>query len=297
MTKLCIVFDRLRSEEKMLKSEAESLGCQISMLDAKTAHLDTDTELDEFASGDVTLERCISYFRGLHMTAALESMNMPVINSYDVASICGNKMLMTLRLKRAKVKTPKTYFAFSSDTIKDVFERAKYPLVIKPVIGSWGRGVVPIYDEDTLMAILEARTVTDGPFDRVFYLQEIITSSRHLKGEKRRDIRVITVGGEPISAMYRDAAGGFRANVAVGGEPKPCEITPQMAELAIAASDAVGGGILGVDMMEKSNDNQDGDELIVHEVNNTVEFKGISKVSQKNIPKAMVQYAINVAKR
>ncbi len=298
MTKLCIVFDRLRSEEKMLKSEAESLGCQISLLDAKTAHLDTDTKLDELISGDVTLERCISYFRGLHMTAALESMNMPVINSYDVASVCGNKMIMTLRLKNARVATPKTYFAFSSDTVKDVVESAKYPLVIKPVIGSWGRGVVPIYDEDTLMAILEARTVTDGPFDRIFYLQEIINSSGHLRGEqKRRDIRVIMVGDEPISAMYRDAAGGFRANVAVGGEPKPCEITPQMAELAIAASKAVGGGILGVDMMEKSNDNQDGDELIVHEVNNTVEFKGISKVSQKNIPKAMIQYAIDVARR
>ena len=297
MTRLCIVFDRLRSEEKMLKSEAESLGCQTSMLDAKTARLDTDTNRDGLLQSDVVLERCVSYFRGLHMTAALESMQIPVINTYDVATVCGNKMIMTLKLKRASVATPKTYFGFSSETAQEILDDVGYPLVIKPVIGSWGRGVIPIRDADTLGAILEARAVTDGPFDRIFYLQEIINTNA--ESEQTRDIRVITVGGEPVAAMYRKSAGGFRANVAVGGDPEPCKITPHMAELAAAASEAVGGGILGVDMLENGNHNSNdkSDELVVHEVNNTVEFKGISKVAQKNIPKAMVQYAIDVAKR
>lgn len=299
MTRLCIVFDRLRSEEKMLKAEAQSLGCDVSMFDAKTAILNTDTVPEDMPQlGCVVLERCVSYFRGLHMTNMLESMGLPVINTYGVASTCGNKMHMTIRLKRANIPTPKTHFALSSEAAKKVFEIAGYPLVIKPVIGSWGRGVMPIRDHDTLGAIIEARAVTDGPFDRIFYLQEVVQKPPHIK--ETRDIRVITVGGEPVAAMYRRSAGGFRANVAIGGDPEPCKITPRIAELASAASEAVGGGILGIDMMEdgaRCKGKGDGEELVVHEVNNTVEFKGLSKVAEKNIPKSMIQYALGIAKR
>ncbi|MDE0090183.1 MAG: RimK family alpha-L-glutamate ligase [Thaumarchaeota archaeon] len=295
MTRLCIAFDRLRAEEKMLKSEAESLGCRVLMLDAKTAASSTDSAPGDVIPGggcDVVLERCVSYFRGLHMTSVLESLDVRVINAYEVAAACGNKMIMTLRLKRAGVSTPKTHFAFSAEAAESVMKDAGYPLVIKPVVGSWGRGVIPIRGPDTLAAILEARSVTDGPFDRIFYLQEVIRRSEDAEG-RTRDIRVITVGGEPVSAMYRmSAGGGFRANLALGGDPVACSMTPEMAELASAASDAVGGGILGVDMMER----EDG-RLVVHEVNNTVEFKGLSRVSERNIPKAMVQFAVDAARK
>lgn len=293
MTRLCIVFDRLRSEEKMLQREADALGYQTIMLDAKTARISTETTTNDMELGDVVLERCISYFRGLHMTAALEFVQVPVINRLKVASICGNKMLMTLRLKEAGVRTPKTHFAFSGESATATIEEAGYPLVIKPVVGSWGRGVIPIRNRDTLDAILEGRTVTDGPFDRTYYLQDIVEGP----SDTIRDIRVITVGGEAIAAMYRRSAGGFRSNVALGGDPELCEITSEMRELAAAASDAVGGGILGVDMLEDAQSSTAGSQLVVHEVNNTVEFKGLSKVSPRNIPKAMVEFAIDHVRR
>ncbi|MFB5648104.1 MAG: lysine biosynthesis enzyme LysX, partial [Candidatus Nitrosomaritimum aestuariumsis] len=100
MSKVCIVFDRLRSEEKMLQKEASDLGCDTSMLDAKITKINTDSKKDDYDLGDVVLERCVSYFRGLHFTSSLEFMDVPTINSYDVANICGNKMIMTLRLKK-----------------------------------------------------------------------------------------------------------------------------------------------------------------------------------------------------
>ena len=229
MTRLCIVFDRLRSEEKMLKTEAESLGCAISMLDAKTATLSTDTtHKDAPYLGDVILERCVSYFRGLHITAVLESMSAQVINTYSVASTCGNKMIMTMHLKRSNVPTPKTHFAFSSDGARDVFENSGYPLVIKPVIGSWGRGVMPIRDADTLDAVIEGRTVTDGPFDRIFYLQEVIqrppphkggkghTRHYHRRGGSGRDVSEVCrrIQGKCCS---RRGSGTVQDNAAHGG--------------------------------------------------------------------------------
>ena len=281
MQKICIVFDRLRTEEKLLQKNAEELGYETSMVDAKITSFDTDSKPENFEFGDVVLERCVSYYRGLHFTACLEFMDIPVINKFDVANTCGNKMITSMLLKKNNIPTPKTYFSFSAETALDNFEKVGYPLVIKPIFGSWGRSVMPVKDKDTAEAVIENRQVTDGPQDRIYYLQEMID-------RPPRDIRVITVGDQAISAMYRKSSGGFKTNIALGADPELCEITKEMEDLCEKTSKAVGGGILGIDLME---DKEKG--LVVHEVNNTVEFKGLVKVSKKNIPKEMIDYAIH----
>ena len=281
MQKICIVFDRLRTEEKLLQKNAEELGYETSMVDAKITSFDTDSKPENFEFGDVVLERCVSYYRGLHFTACLEFMDIPVINKFDVANTCGNKMITSMLLKKNNIPTPKTYFSFSAETALDNFEKVGYPLVIKPIIGSWGRSVMPVKDKDTAEAVIENRQVTDGPQDRIYYLQEMID-------RPPRDIRVITVGDQAISAMYRKSSGGFKTNIALGADPELCEITKEMEDLCEKTSKAVGGGILGIDLME---DKKKG--LVVHEVNNTVEFKGLVKVSKKNIPKEMIDYAVH----
>jgi len=285
MSKVCIVFDRLRTEEKMLQKEASDLGHDAVILDAKITQINTDSKRGDYDFGDIVLERCVSYFRGLHFTASLEFMDIPVLNKFDVANVCGNKMFMTLLLKKNNIPTPKTYFSFSSESAAENLEKVGYPLVIKPVIGSWGRGVMPIKDKDTMDAVFEIRNITDSPHDRIYYLQELIK-------RPPRDIRVITVGDEPIAAMYRKSLGGFKTNIALGAEPELCEITKEMEDMATKASKAMGGGILGIDMME---DDERG--LVVHEVNNTVEFKGLAKVAQRNIPKEMIEFAINYVRK
>ncbi|CAI9830885.1 MAG: lysine biosynthesis protein LysX [Nitrosopumilus sp.] len=282
MPRLCIAFDRLRAEEKMLRDSAEGAGYAPLMVDAKTVRAGTSSGAAPF--GDAVLERCVSYFRGLHLSAHIEMLGIPVVNTLAVASACGDKLLMTARLKAAGVPTPETHFAFSAEAAAECAEREGYPLVIKPLVGSWGRGVVPIRDRDALDAIIEIRSVRDGPHDRIYYLQELVD-------RPPRDIRVVTVGGEPVAAMYR-RSGGFKTNLALDGTQEPCRITPEMAELASRASEAVGGGILGVDMME---DRSRG--LLVHEVNNTVEFKGISRVTEADIPGAMVGYAAGLVRK
>ena len=280
MQKICIVFDRLRTEEKLLQKKAEELGYETSMIDAKITSFDTDSKPENFDFGDVVLERCVSYYRGLHFTDCLEFLDIPVINKFDVANTCGNKMITSMLLKKNNIPTPKTYFSFSAETALENFENIGYPLVIKPIIGSWGRSVMPIKDKDTAEAVIENRQVTDGPQDRIYYLQEMID-------RPPRDIRVITVGDQAVSAMYRKSSGGFKTNIALGADPELCQITKEMEDLCEKTSKAVGGGILGIDLME---DKERG--LVVHEVNNTVEFKGLVKVSEKNIPKEMIDYAV-----
>tara|TARA_B100000287_G_scaffold213397_1_gene201429 strand:- start:550 stop:1404 length:855 start_codon:yes stop_codon:yes gene_type:complete len=281
LQKICIVFDRLRTEEKLLQKKAEELGYETSMIDAKITSFDTDSKRENYEFGDVVLERCVSYYRGLHFTACLEFMDIPVINKFDVANTCGNKMITSMLLKKKNIPTPKTYFSFTAEAALENFEKIGYPLVIKPIIGSWGRSVMPIKDKDTAEAVIENRQVTDGPQDRIYYLQEMID-------RPPRDIRVITVGDQAISAMYRKSSGGFKTNIALGADPELCEITKEIEDLCEKTSKAVGGGILGIDLME---DKEKG--LVVHEVNNTVEFKGLVKVSKKNIPKEMIDFAVS----
>jgi len=283
MSKLRILFDRVRSEEKMLEEKAIELGHNTKMVDAKITQVNTESKKNDFDFGDVVLERCVSYFRGLHFTACLEFLGVPVINSFEVANNCGNKMITSLLLKKHNVPTPKTYFSFSSEAALENLEKTGYPMVIKPVVGSWGRGVMPLKDRDTADAIIEVRELSDGPLDRIYYLQEMVN-------RPPRDIRVIVVGDQVVAAMYRTSSGSFKTNIALGAEPVVCEITKELEDVCMRAAKAVGGGILGVDVME---DKKRG--LVVHEVNNTVEFKGLAKVAKKDIPKEMIDFAIKSA--
>ena len=284
MSKIGIVFDRLRTEEKMLQKEASEIGHDTKMIDAKITQINTDSKKEDY-NLDIVLERCVSYFRGLYFTSGLEFLEIPVINKFSVASICGNKMFMTLALKKNNIPTPKTYFSFSRQGAEENLQNVNYPLVIKPTIGSWGRGIMLLKDQDTAEAVFEMRDVVDGPHDRMYYLQELIN-------RPPRDIRVITVNDRAIAAMYRKSSGCFKTNIALGAEPELCQITKEIEDLAVKASKAMGGGILGVDMMEDKDKG-----LVVHEVNNTVEFKGLVRVAQKNIPKEMVEFAINCIRK
>jgi len=269
----------------MLEQKAIELGHDTKMIDAKTTQINTESKKNNFDFGDVVIERCVSYFRGLHFTACLEFLDVPVINKFEVANNCGNKMLTSLLLRKHNVPTPKTYFSFSSDAALETLDKEGYPLVIKPITGSWGRGVMALKDRDTADAIVEVRELSDGPLDRIYYLQEMVR-------RPPRDIRAITVGEQVIAAMYRTSTDSFKTNIALGAEPIACEITKELDDVCVKASKAVGGGILGIDVME---DEKHG--LVVHEINNTVEFKGLAKVAKRNIPKEMIEYAIASAIR
>lgn len=283
MVRISIAYDRLRVEEKMLAASAARMGHDAAMVDAKSMRAGTEGTAGSMGLGGATIVRCVSHHRGACVAALAEFAGVAAVNALDVFSRCGNKMFMTLLLRRAGVPTPRTHFALSAEGAVECFGREGYPLVIKPLVGSWGRGVMSVGDRDTLDAIIESRSVTDSPHDRLYYLQERVE-------RPPRDIRVITVGGEAVAAMYRESD-GFRTNVAAGAEPRACEITPEIAELAARASEAVGGGVLGVDMMEDASRG-----TVVHEVNSTVEFRGMASTGQADVPAAIVAFAVKAAR-
>ena len=134
MSKISIVFDRLRTEEKMLQKEATELGHETSLIDAKITQINTSSQTQDFDFGDVVLERCVSYYRGLYFTACLEFLDIPVINKFNVSTICGNKLLTSILLKKNNIPTPKTYFSFSADGARENIDRIGYPMVINQLL-------------------------------------------------------------------------------------------------------------------------------------------------------------------
>lgn len=286
MVELAIVYDKVRFEEKALYDKAQKKGVKAQILDGKTILVTTESKKKDLALGDVIMQRSVSHYRGLYLTACLEFVGFSVINKFKVGETCGNKLLTSLALAKNKIPTPKTRFAFSAGSAMETIRKTGYPLVLKPIVGSWGRGVFPLRDEEMATVVVEMREEDDSPLARIYYIQEMID-------RPPRDIRCIVVGDQVVTAIYRySAENEWRTNVALGGKAEPAPVTRELEDLAVRAATAVGGGIVGVDMMEDKNKG-----LLVHEVNNTVEFHGAASVSKTDIPGAMIDYAVKVAKK
>lgn len=286
MVRICIIYDKLRFEEKKIYNDIQQKGLDANLVDGKSLIFDTESSKSDSRFGDIILQRVISYNRGLHLTYCLEQIGLPVVNSFSVSEICGNKLITSLILKKNNVPTPKTTFAFSTESARECMKKLGYPLVVKPIIGSWGRGVYQIKDQSMAEMMLDSRQENDNSFSRIYYFQELID-------RPSRDIRCIVVGDQIVASVFRySSENEWRTNVAVGGRTEVAPLTSELKEIVLKASNAVGGGILGVDLLE---DKERG--YLVHEVNNTVEFRGASAVCKSDIAGAMTDYLVKMSSK
>ena len=282
--KVSIAFDRLRWEEKALSEAARAAGLEASLVDSKGLIFEVPRKHPDL--GDVVLQRCISHYRSSLLTLMLEGAGLRVINSYAVAETCSNKLATSIALANAKVPTPRTFLALTSEAVEEAAEKVGYPLVMKPFTGSWGRMVTIVRDRETLQSLIEVKEELANPQEQhMYYLQEYVR-------RPPRDIRAIVAGDSIVACVHRIAPPGeWRTNVARGAVSKALKPDGELREIILKAAEAVGGGILGVDAMEPESG------YLVHEVNNTVEFKGAQSAVETDIPAQLVKYVAQVAKR
>jgi [lysine-biosynthesis-protein LysW]--L-2-aminoadipate ligase len=281
--KVSIAFDRLRWEEKALSEAGKGVGLDSPLVDVKGLVFHVPSR--DSALGDAVLNRCISHYRSLLLSRTLEGAGLPVINKNSVAEVCSNKLATSIVLSNAGVPTPKTVLALSSEIVEKAAEELGFPLVMKPFSGSWGRMVTVVKDKATLKSLVEYKEELANPLEHMYYLQEFIQ-------RPPRDIRVIVAGDQLVACVHRYAPSGeWRTNVARGGTSKAFEPDSQLTEVVHRASAAVGGGVLGVDAMES-----DGGYL-VHEVNNTVEFRGAQSATTANIPEQIMKYVASEVRK
>src|SRR5690606_18152447 len=145
--------------------------------------------------------------------------------------------------------------AFTAESALELCERFGYPVVMKPLVGSWGRLVAKVEGPDQAEALLEHKEVLGGPAHRVHYVQEYVA-------KPGRDIRAFVVGDQVIAAIYR-TADHWITNTARGGVASDCPLYDELVDNALSAARAVGGGVLAVDLLESDRG------LLVIEVNHT----------------------------
>jgi [lysine-biosynthesis-protein LysW]--L-2-aminoadipate ligase len=267
----------IRPDEKMLLDEFGRRGVAVDMLDDRQVSFTLGARAAR-PPVDLVIERCINHSRALHALRLFESQGVPCVNSFRVASTCGDKLLTSVALQEHRVPQPEVRVAFTPESALAAIEEMGYPVVLKPAVGSWGRLLAKVNDRDAAEALLEHKTVLGSYHHSIFYIQKYV--------EKRgRDIRAFVVGDECVAAIYRMSP-HWITNTARGGRATNCAVDDSLERVALAGARAVGGGIVALDIFETD------DGLVVNEINYTMEFKNSVAPTGVNIPGRIVDYVL-----
>jgi len=280
MTRIGFLYSRLRVEEKLLLEELERRpDVEVVRINDGERYFDiSQLPVDV----DVVFERSISYSRGLYISRIFEAHGIPVVNSSAVAEHCGDKYVTSQILVRGRIPTPRVLMAFDEESALAAVEAIGYPCVLKPVVGSWGRLLARVDNREMAETVIEHKASL-GVHHQVFYVQEYVD-------KPGRDIRAFVVGDEPICAIYRSSE-NWITNTARGGIASNCPLTPELSELCHRTAQAMGGGLLAIDVFETA------DGFTVNEVNHTMEFRNSIATTGVDIPARMVAYVCEAATR
>lgn len=289
-----ILSSRVRVEEKLLFEALRERGVEYERIDSRELAFELSNDglgrTKEFAIRnsqfatryDAVLVRCLSHSRAYYLTRWLESVDVPAVSPHQAIATCGDKLLTSAALREAGVPIPRTRLAFTPESALEAIEEMGYPVVLKPLFGSWGRLLARVNDRHAAEAILEHKKTLGGYIHGVFYIQEYVD-------KPGRDIRSFVIGDETIAAIYRQSP-HWITNTARGGEATNCPVTPEIDGLSRAAAGAVGGGMVAVDLLEDP-----GGDLLVSEVNHTPEFRNSIDTTGVDIPGRIIDHIVEVA--
>jgi len=218
-----------------------------------------------------SLEQVVFRMDALHAAAA---SGVRVLNPPRAVETCVDKYLTSTRLAAAGLPTPPTHVSQTADPALDGFDRLGGDVVVKPLFGSEGRGMVRLTDRETAWRVFHALDRTG----QVIYQQRFV---RH----PGWDLRAFVVGGRVLAGMRRTARGDWRTNVAQGGTAEVAELSDTAASLAVAAAAAVGCPVAGVDLLP----GPDGD-LTVIEVNAVPGWRALAAVNGRDVAADVVRF-------
>jgi tetrahydromethanopterin:alpha-L-glutamate ligase len=213
-----------------------------------------------------SLEQVVFRMDALHRLAAL---GVPVLNPPRAVEAAVDKYLTLALLEAAGLPVPPTWTGQSATEALAVFDVLGGDVVVKPLFGSEGRGLVRLSDKELAWRTFHALERLGS----VLYLQRVVRHPGH-------DLRVFVLRGAVLGAMRRHASPGeWRANVSLGGRAEPCELDAEAERIALAAASAVGAELAGIDLMH----DLDRGSLIVIEVNAVPGWRALASVTGVDI--------------
>jgi RimK family alpha-L-glutamate ligase len=216
-----------------------------------------------------SLEQVIFRMDALHVLA---DTGVRVVNSPRALERTIDKSWASALLARAGVPTPPTVACERHETAMEAFDRLGGDVVVKPLFGAMGNGIVRIEDRDLAHRVFRALALEKA----VYYLQRTVAPPG------RRDLRVLVVGGEIAGAMER-VTDSWRANVAQGGRPRAAALGADERQLALRAAAALDVHVAGVDLLVGA----DGDATVV-EVNGIPGWQALQSVVDEDLAARVV---------
>lgn len=283
MVTIGLIYDILRWEERALIKSAKREDVNIKLIHIPSTYIYVDGE-EHNISMDIGLQRCVSHQFALESTIAFEALGYRIVNnSYSIA-VSNDKLWTTALLVKYNIPTPRVVIAFSQEQAYKAVEKLNYPVVIKPLNGSWGRLVSLARDEEELRTIIEHRIYIPSPIFKIHYIQEFVK-------KPGRDIRAFVVGDEVPVAIYR-VSSHWITNTARGGKAIPFKIDPELEELVLKVAKIIKGKILGIDIFE---DPERG--YLINEVNSVTEFRNTVVATGYDLPRKIINYLVDLVKR
>lgn len=220
-----------------------------------------------------SLEQVVFRMDALHR---LQAQGIPVLNPPRAVEVSVDKYLALAQLDAAGLPVPPTWTGESAEDAQVAFEELGGDVVVKPLFGSEGRGLVRVTDFE-----LARRTFrTLERLGAVLYLQRAIRHPGH-------DLRAFVLGGRLVGAIRRHAPGAdWRTNVSLGGRPEACVLDAGAEQLALRAARAVGAEMAGVDLLP----DPDRGELVVLEINAVPGWRALSGATGVDVAAEILQY-------
>ncbi len=281
MVSIALIYDIARWEERALLEASRKLSVNVNIIHVKSKAFPVDGLRED---ADIGLQRSLSHTIAVSSTVLFEASGLRVVNSSKAISLAQDKLWTLTLLSRAGIPTPKTVVAFSEQSAVEAARILGYPVVVKPVNGSWGKLVSLVEDDETLRVILEHKAFINNPQFKIHLIQEYVR-------KPGRDIRVFVVGDEVPVAIYR-VSSHWITNTARGGVAMPAPIDEGLRDLALKASEVLGVEVSGIDVFE---DPERG--YLVNEVNAVPDFRNTVAVTGYDFPAKIVEYLVREARK
>ena len=263
-----------------LQRAAASLGHEAVAVDFRKLSAGVALAANPLAAFDAVIVRTMPpgsleqvVFR-MDLLHRLMARGIPVLNSPPALETCIDKYLASARLEAAGLPVPATMVCQDADTALEAFHRLGGDVVVKPLFGSEGRGMMRISDVELAWRTFRTLERTQS----VLYLQKFIAHPGW-------DLRAFVLAGRILTAMRRLSRNGWRTNVAQGGRAEAVSLDAGQEELALAAAQAVGVQAAGVDLLPGPNG-----EIFVLEVNAVPGWRALVKASGIDVARELVRY-------
>jgi ribosomal protein S6--L-glutamate ligase len=217
-----------------------------------------------------SLEQVVFRMDRLH---ALELRGVPILNPPRALEVCVDKYLALVRLQTAGLCVPATIVCQDAEAAIAAFEALGRDVVVKPIFGSEGRGMMRVSDPELAWRTFRTLERTHA----VLYIQKFIAHPGW-------DLRAFVLNGKVLAAMRRSSNGDWRTNVAQGATAESVKLSPDQEELAVRAAEAVGATAAGVDLLP----DLDG-QLHVIEVNAVPGWKALAPATGVDVARAIIE--------